>query len=94
MEKNINITSMENEFIDCMINNDFSNLLETKTEWLFAITDELSYSKKQSNGVVSSLVKKGLIWTEFAESDNEYILGFTTKGKEFAINVLKYEIEE
>lgn len=86
VEEEVNLTKMEKEFIYAMRNNCYSDILESNGEWLFAVTDELSYSEQQAKGVESSLVKKGIITTEYQEDDGDYIVAFTKKGEEIASN--------
>lgn len=82
-----NITRYEAQFLRGMVQNSFSNLLEgyenfkdCSCEWLFAIVDECDFTEKQSTGVVSSLVQKGLIHSEWQEGDKLNTVGFTEKG--------------
>ena len=81
MKRYSELTDFEMEFLNAMRNNSYSDLLETNYEWLFAVTDECSYTEKQATGVISSLKKKGLINTAFDKGEKLHIVGFTSKGK-------------
>ena len=77
----IKLTNMEKQFLNAMRNNDFGDILEEGAQWLFSIVDECDFTEKQSTGVVSSLVKKDLICTEYLKDEREYVVDFTKNGK-------------
>lgn len=77
------LTKMEIQFLNAMRNNHFSDALDEDItcEWLFAVTDELPYTEKQSTGVMSSLVQKELIHTSYDEDERQYLVGLTDLGR-------------
>ena len=81
-----NLTIMEKQFLNAMRSNSYSDLLETNCEWLFAVQDELPYTEKQSVGVISSLVQKNLIMTNYDKSEGEHLVSFTEEGKKLFDN--------
>ncbi len=77
----VNITENEKDVIkNGFGNNEFNN--EGEPVWSYSIQPNCKIvSKKQINGVISSLVKKGLVVTQEYE-DNQKVAGLTIIGKE------------
>lgn len=75
----IKLTRMEMEFLNGMRTNEYSDILETGGDWLFAVIGQCSYDEIKAKGVISSLKTKGLISTH--DEGEGVLVGFTEAGK-------------
>ena len=75
------LTTMEIQFLNGMRNNCYCDVLTAGCTWLFSAVEECPYTEKQATGVISSLMKKGLIETYFDKEDKLHIVCFTDQGK-------------
>lgn len=75
-----NITEMEQEVLDAIAANEYMDGSITGSAYDSAIG--VSFERSSFSGVVSSLVKKGLVYVD--ECDGEKFIGFTPKGMLFA----------
>lgn len=73
------LTSKEIKILNAMRNNEYSDALESST-WSFTAIENSGIEAKKARGVISSLVKKGLIVA--TGSKEEEALSFTDLGKE------------
>lgn len=73
------LTSKEIKILNAMRNNEYSDALEFST-WSFTAIENSGIEAKKARGVISSLVKKGLIVA--TGSKDEEALSFTDLGKE------------
>lgn len=57
----VELTTREKLILNAMRTNEYSDLLESDSEWTFTVIDNSGLTEKVARGVLSSLVKKGLI---------------------------------
>lgn len=80
-EEELNLTTLEVQFLNGMRTNNMSDILESGGDWMFAVVDETNMTSEQAKGVFTSLKKKGLVEGTVDEDSNETIVSFTKKGE-------------
>ncbi|MGL4253413.1 MAG: hypothetical protein ACRCR2_05130 [Fusobacteriaceae bacterium] len=75
----IELTTKEKEFLYHMVHNYYSDILESGGEFTFAVIEQLSYSEKSARGVISSLIKKGMVVVTDYKGE-EPVISFTDQG--------------
>lgn len=75
----MNLTKMEKMVLNAMRTNEFNDCYEESCTWAFTVVDTSGLEEKQAGGVISSLIKKGLVW--FQKDEEESIIGLTEAGK-------------
>ena len=77
----INLTKMEIKILNAMRNNEFEDCIDAEATWTFAVIDESKINPKQARGVISSLIKKKLIWC-ISNGQSDDCIGFTDTGRQ------------
>ena len=81
----IKLTDMEIRILNAMRNNEFEDCIDAEATWTFAVIDNSGINPKQARGVISSLIKKDLVWC-ISNGKSDDCIGFTNKGKELFDN--------
>lgn len=82
IEEEVTLTNLEIQFLNGMRTNDYSDILESGGDWMFAVVDETDMNEQQAKGVLTSLKKKGLVIGTWDEEEGETLVSFTDKGAE------------
>lgn len=91
MTTKLNLTEMERTAMSVQ-NTDFGTLLEGDETWAFAWMGETGIPEKQLRGVMSSLIKKGLIVVVKRRGDDD-TLYYTEEGIRVSKNITGVEEE-
>lgn len=73
------LTKMEKMVLNATRTNEYNDCYEDNSTWAFAVVENSGMSAKKARGVISSLIKKNLIW--FQEDEEEDMIGLTEEGK-------------
>lgn len=77
------LTDKEEDILKAMRDNEFQDALtDVGGVWVFSVIDNAGLDAKVARGVISSLVKKGLV--EVWDNDGEPCISYTDAGKEIA----------
>lgn len=80
MPADVSLTPMERAILDAMRDNEYTDCLEPHASvWTFSAIYNSGIPAAQARGVISSLIKKGLI--SAGEYDGEPILSYTDAGR-------------
>lgn len=72
---NMNLTAMEIKILNAMRKNEFDDGLDVDCVWVFSVIENSGIEGTKARGVISSLVKKGLV---FADGE---VIGYTEEGR-------------
>lgn len=98
------LTKMEKMVLNATRTNEYNDCYEESCTWAFTVVDNSGLDAKKARGVISSLIKKDLIW--FQEDEEEDMIGLTEAGKKLfeaadgeecswsSARLLKIEVEE
>ena len=85
----VNLTEMEELFLTSFKKDDFYEIGVSSRLWLNIFLEDTlpsNYSIKQWRGVISSLIKKGIIEVDnFYEKKTDHVIGLTEEGKKLMI---------
>lgn len=74
-----NLTENEIKVMIGIRNNDYSDIVESGSDWSFAVCDESGLNEKVYRGVASSLIKKGFI--NIDDYGDDPLLSLTDEGR-------------
>lgn len=86
----IKLTEKETLIMKAGRSNNFGDCMEYP-QWSFAVIDYSTLDAKVARGVISSLVKKGLVFIQGEKGENE-IFGYTDLGKELYDTLIPAEL--
>ncbi|ACK74082.1 hypothetical protein PCC7424_5514 (plasmid) [Gloeothece citriformis PCC 7424] len=90
--KIINLTEGEKQILIASTNTEFGSALEDKFPWTWSVIDNSGLEPKIARGVISSLIKKGLVHiVDYPDRRNpdDFIFSLSDTGKKITQQLLK-----
>lgn len=88
----MNLTEWEKKILIASTHTEFGSALEDNWPWIWSVIDHSGLDSKQARGVLSSLIKKGLVCIDDYSgkgNSNDFIFVLSDTGKEITKQLLK-----